>query len=411
MDIIREAELRLKEKFSELEENEYYNSQKVLKAFQKFGINEAHFASTTGYGYDDLGRDTLEEVYAEVFGAEDAIVRHTITSGTHALATVLYGLLITGDHLLAASGKPYDTLEETIGIRGNAHGSLKDYGITYGQVDLLPDGTPDYENIEKAIKEKTPKVVMLQRSKGYSFRKSLDMTEMEKLIKFIKDRCDCFVFVDNCYGEFCEKTEPTQIGADVMAGSLIKNPGGGIAPTGGYIAGTKKAIEMIANRLTAPGIGKEGGASLGITKSMFQGLFMAPSVVCSALKTATLAANIFENLGYTVSPSSDEKRTDIIQAICLEKEERLINFCQGIQQGSPIDSNVLPEPWQMPGYENPVIMAAGAFTQGSSIELSADGPVIAPYNVYMQGGLTYSYGKLGLGTAIERLREKGLLTK
>lgn len=411
MDFIKEAEARVKEKFSELEETEYYNSKKVLSAFQKFGINEAHFAPTSGYGYDDLGRDTLEEVFAEVFGGEDAIVRHTITSGTHALSMVLFGLLKTGDRLLAASGKPYDTIEEAIGIRGNAYGSLKDLGVTYGQVDLLPDGTPDYENIEKEIKENPPQVVMLQRSKGYSFRKSLDMKEMEKLISFIKARCDCFVFVDNCYGEFCEEKEPTNVGADVIAGSLIKNPGGGIAPTGGYIVGKKTAIERIANRLTAPGIGKEGGASLGITKSLFQGLFMAPSVVCSALKTAVLTANIFENLGYTVSPLSNEKRTDIIQAICLEDRERLITFCQGIQQGSPIDSNVLPEPWAMPGYAHEVIMAAGAFTQGSSIELSADGPVIEPFNVYMQGGLTYSYGKLGIRTAIEKLKEKNLLAK
>lgn len=326
--LIKEAEQRVKSQFERLEEVEFINSKKVLNAFSEFGINEAHFAPTSGYGYDDFGRDTLEKVFAKVFGGEDAIVRHTITSGTHALTTVLFGLLETGDHLLAVSGKPYDTLEEAIGIRGDAYGSLKRFGVTYSQVDLLEDGSPDYENIEKALKENKPKVVMMQRSKGYAFRKSLDIAEIEKLVKFIKERCpDCFIFADNCYGEFCEEKEPCDVGVDVVAGSLIKNPGGGIAPTGGYIVGTFDAIERIANRLTSPGIGKEGGASLGVTKSFFQGLFMAPSVVCSALKTAVLTADIFENLGYKVCPSSDEKRTDIIQAVILESKERLVLFC------------------------------------------------------------------------------------
>ncbi len=410
--LIKEAEQRVKPQFERLDEVEFINSKKVLDAFSEFGINEAHFAPTSGYGYDDFGRDTLEKVFAKVFGGEDAIVRHTITSGTHALTTVLFGLLETGDHLLAVSGKPYDTLEEAIGIRGDAYGSLKRFGVTYSQVDLLEDGLPDYENIEKALKENKPKVVMMQRSKGYAFRKSLDIEEIEKLVKFIKERCpDCFIFADNCYGEFCEEKEPCDVGVDVVAGSLIKNPGGGIAPTGGYIVGTFDAIERIANRLTSPGIGKEGGASLGVTKSFFQGLFMAPSVVCSALKTAVLTADIFENLGYKVCPSSKEKRTDIIQAIILESKERLVKFCQGIQKGSPVDSNVLPEPWAMPGYAHEVIMAAGAFTQGSSIELSADGPIKEPYAVYMQGGLTYSYGKLGIKSAISFLEKENLLKK
>ena len=410
-NLICTAEEKVKASFRQLEEIEFYNAEKVLKAFQKFGVNEAHFASSSGYGYDDFGRDTLEEIYAEIFGTEDAIVRHTITSGTHALTAILYGLLLPGDHLLAITGKPYDTLEEAIGIRGDAPGSLKEFGVTYGQVDLKENGDPDSDGIAKAISERNPKVIMLQRSKGYSYRKSLDMEEMEKLLAFVKERTNAWIFVDNCYGEFTEKVEPTNIGADVMAGSLIKNPGGGIAPTGGYIVGSKEIIERIANRMTSPGIGKEGGATLGVNKAFYQGLFMAPSAVCSALKTAVLAAGVFENLGYSVCPASDEKRTDIIQAIRLEDREKLIAFCQGIQMGSPIDSKVLPEPWAMPGYQHEVIMAAGAFTQGSSIELSADGPVIDPYIVYMQGGLTYSYGKLGLKSALENLNRKNLLFK
>ncbi len=412
--MIKEAEARVRGCFADLEETEFFNSKKVLKAFQKFNINEAHFAPTTGYGYDDLGRDTLESVYAEIFGAEDAIVRHTITCGTHALSMVLFGLLLPGDTLLAVTGKPYDTLEDAIGIRGEtpAAGSLKEMGVSYAQADLLPDGTPDYETIEKLLAEKKPKVVMMQRSKGYAFRKSLDMAETEKLTSFIKARAkDCYVFVDNCYGEFVEKTEPTQHGADVIAGSLIKNAGGGLAPTGGYIVGTHKAIERIAARLTSPGLGKECGPSLGVTKSLYQGLFTAPSVVCSALKTAVLTADIFKHLGYAVCPEPNENRTDIIQAVRLESEERLVAFCQGIQKGSPIDSAVVPEPWPMPGYAHRVIMAAGAFTQGSSIELSADGPIKEPFIAYLQGGLTYAYGKLGILSAISFLIEKNLLKK
>ncbi len=407
--MIKEAENRVRAQFADLEATEYFNSGKVLAAFQKHNINEAHFAPTTGYGYDDLGRDTLEQIYAEIFGGEDAIVRHTITSGTHALSMVLFGLLLPGDHLLAVTGKPYDTLEEAIGIRGNAHGSLREMGVSYKQVELLDSGLPDYDGIARAIAEQPPKVVMMQRSKGYSFRKSLDMQEMQKLIAFIKQRTDAYVFVDNCYGEFVEKTEPIEAGADVIAGSLIKNPGGGLAPTGGYIVGSKDAIERIAGRLTCPGIGKEGGASLGVTKSFYQGLFLAPSVVCAALKTAVLAASVFESLGYAVCPAPDEKRTDIIQAVRLENEARLIAFCQGIQMGAPIDSAVLPEPWDMPGYAHKVIMAAGAFVQGSSIELSADAPIKPPFIAYLQGGLTYSYGKRGLICALSHLQQKNLL--
>ena len=362
------------------------------------------FAPTDGYGYDDLGRDTLDKIYAEVFGAEDALVRHNIISGTHALTLCLFGVLRPGDLMLAATGKPYDTLEEAIGLRGDAKGSLKDFGVKYDQVDLLEDGSPDYENIKKALENK-PKLVTIQRSKGYAWRKSIDMSEMKKLISFIKENSDAYVMVDNCYGEFVEETEPTNYGADLMAGSLIKNPGGGIAPTGGYIAGTEECIEMVANRLTSPGIGKECGASLGFNRDFYKGLFFAPSVVASSLKTAVLTAKVMENMGYEVCPSSDEKRTDIIQAIKMNSEENMVAYCQGIQKGSPVDSNVLPMPWDMPGYGDKVIMAAGAFTQGSSIELSADGPVKPPYIVYQQGGLTYSYGKAGLSEAIRKIRE------
>ncbi len=404
MERILKAEKQLEEMFKQVEETEFKNTKKVLDAFRKYEINESHFVPTNGYGYDDIGRDTLDKIYAEVFGAEDAIVRHNIISGTHALTLCLFGVLRPGDLMLAVTGKPYDTLEEAIGIRGNASGSLKDFGVKYGQVDLLPDGTPDYDKIKEALKDK-PKLVTIQRSKGYEWRKSIDMAEMKKLISFIKENSDAYVMVDNCYGEFVEETEPTDYGADLMAGSLIKNPGGGIAPTGGYIAGSRECVEMAANRLTSPGIGKECGASLGFNRDFYKGFFFAPSVVASSIKTAMLTAAVMENMGFEVCPASNEKRTDIIQAIKMKSEENMVAYCRGIQKGSPVDSNVVPMPWDMPGYGDKVIMAAGAFTQGASIELSADGPVKPPYIVYQQGGLTYSHGKIGLYEAIKKIQE------
>ena len=407
---IKQAENRVRGVFDAIEETEYYNSRKVLKAFRDHAISEAHFVPTTGYGYDDLGREALDAVYAQIFDGEDALVRHTIISGTHAIALCLSANLRPGDLLLSVTGKPYDTLEETIGIRGDQSGSLKEFGVAYHQVNLLEDGSPDYEAIEKAL-HKNPKMVMIQRSKGYEWRKSLDMVTMAQLIRFIKQNSNAIVLVDNCYGEFVERTEPTTHGADLIAGSLIKNPGGGLAPIGGYIVGKKQYIENIANRLTCPGIGKECGASLGISKSFFQGIFLAPQVVASALKTAVLSSAVFENLGYEVCPLPFEKRTDIIQAIKFGDEDRLVAFCQGIQKGSPIDSHVVPEPWDMPGYAHQVIMAAGAFIQGSSIELSADAPIKEPFIAFQQGGLTYSYGKLGLKFALENLQEKNILQK
>ena len=368
------------------------------------------FNASSGYCYNDLGRDTLEQVYADVFHAESALVRPQITCGTHALALALMSNLRPGDELLSPVGKPYDTLEEVIGIRPSK-GSLAEYGITYRQVDFLPDGGFDYDGIRAAIGEHT-KLVTIQRSKGYLMRKTLSVAQIGELIAFVKSiKPDVICMVDNCYGEFVETIEPSDVGADMVVGSLIKNPGGGLAPIGGYIAGTKECVDNAAYRLTSPGLGKEVGASLGVIQSFYQGLFQAPLVVSGALKGAIFAANLYERLGFTVLPDGTESRHDIIQAIALETAERLCAFCEGIQAGAPVDSYVTPEPWDMPGYDSQVIMAAGAFVQGSSIELSADGPLREPYNVYFQGGLTWHHAKFGILMSLQKLYIRNLVNK
>ena len=376
---------------------------------QECKVSDIHFAATTGYGYNDLGRDTLEEVYAKVFHTEDALVRPQIVSGTHALALALSSQLRPGDELLSPVGKPYDTLEEVIGIRESV-GSLAEYGITYRQVDLLEDGSFDWENIKKSINEKT-KMVTIQRSKGYQTRPTLSVERIAELIKFVKDiKPDLICMVDNCYGEFVETIEPTDVGADMCVGSLIKNPGGGLAPTGGYIAGKKECIERAAARLTSPGLGKEVGASLGVISSFYQGFFLAPTVTAGALKGAIFAANVYEKLGFGVVPNGTESRHDIIQAITFGTPEGVIEFCRGIQAAAPVDSFVVPEPWAMPGYDSDVIMAAGAFVQGSSIELSADAPIKPPYAVYFQGGLTWNHAKFGILMSLQKLVEAKIVT-
>lgn len=398
----------LKDRFDAIDKMAEYNQLRVLDAFRKNNVSEACMLGTTGYGYNDIGRDTLEKVYADLFHTEDALVRPQITCGTHALALALMSNLRPGDELLSPVGKPYDTLEEVIGIR-DSKGSLKEYGITYSQVDLLNDGSFDYENIKKAINEKT-KLVTIQRSKGYQTRPTLSVDRIGELISFIKGiKPEVLVMVDNCYGEFVEDKEPSFVGADMIVGSLIKNPGGGLAPIGGYICGKKECIENAAFRLTSPGLGKEVGASLGILKDFYQGLFLAPTVTASALKTAIFAANIYQNLGFSVVPDKDESRHDIIQAITFGSAERIIAFCEGIQAASPVDSFVTPEPWEMPGYDSNVIMAAGAFISGSSIELSADAPIKEPYAVYFQGGLTFEHAKFGILNTLQRLKDKNLL--
>jgi cystathionine beta-lyase family protein involved in aluminum resistance len=397
----------LKKRFDEIDETVEYNQLKVIAAMQKNKVSDIHFAATTGYGYNDLGRDTLEDVYASVFHAEAALVRPQLTCGTHALNVALSANLRPGDELLSPVGKPYDTLEEVIGIR-DSKGSLKEYGVTYKQVDLLEDGAFDYENIERAINVRT-KLVTIQRSKGYQTRPTLSVERIGELIAFIKKiKPDVICMVDNCYGEFVERIEPTDVGADMAVGSLIKNPGGGLAPIGGYIVGTKECIENAAYRLTSPGLGKEVGATLGITQSFYQGLFLAPTVVGGALKGAIFAANIYEKLGFPVFPNSTQSRHDIIQAVTLGTPEGVIEFCKGIQAAAPVDSYVVPEPWAMPGYDSDVIMAAGAFVQGSSIELSADGPIKPPYAVYFQGGLTWQHAKLGIMMSLQKLKDAGI---
>ena len=399
----------LKERFDAIDEVAEYNQMKVLNALQECKVSDIHFAATTGYGYNDLGRDTLEEVYAKVFHTEDALVRPQIVSGTHALALALSSQLRPGDELLSPVGKPYDTLEEVIGIRESV-GSLAEYGITYRQVDLLEDGSFDWENIRKAINEKT-KMVTIQRSKGYQTRPTLSVERIAELIKFVKDiKPDLICMVDNCYGEFVETIEPTDVGADMCVGSLIKNPGGGLAPTGGYIAGKKECIERAAARLTSPGLGKEVGASLGVISSFYQGFFLAPTVTAGALKGAIFAANVYEKLGFDVVPNGTESRHDIIQAITFGTPEGVIEFCRGIQAAAPVDSFVVPEPWAMPGYDSDVIMAAGAFVQGSSIELSADAPIKPPYAVYFQGGLTWNHAKFGILMSLQKLVEAKIVT-
>ncbi len=409
VEIIDKAEKSALSSFKVAEEIGSNNQFKVLKAFRDNCISETHFIGTSGYGYDDHGRDTLDRLYADIFGAEDALVRHNIISGTHALSLCLFGVLRPGDTLVAVTGKPYDTLEETIGIRGEeGSGSLKDFGVNYKEVPLV-NGEVDYEGIVKSIDE-TVKAVIIQRSKGYDFRKTLSVAEIGKIIKTVKDvKKDVIAIVDNCYGEFVEEIEPTEVGADLMAGSLIKNPGGSLASTGGYIAGKEEYVKMCSYKLNAVGIGKECGASLGLNKQMYQGLYFAPFVVCQAIKTAILASYVFEELGFEVNPKPQEKRSCIIEAIKLKSEKAVCLFCQGIQKGAAIDSFVVPEPWDMPGYENKVIMAAGAFNQGSSIELSADGPIVPPYIAYMQGGVTYDYGKIGVMYAVDNLIKENII--
>ncbi len=405
----QKTEERLRERFREFDETAEYNQLKVIHAMQANRVNEGCFNYASGYGYNDDGRDTLEKVYASAFHTEAALVRPQITCGTHALALALSANLRPGDELLSPVGKPYDTLEEVIGIRPS-RGSLAEYGVTYRQVELLEDGYFDYPAIERALNERT-KLVTIQRSKGYQTRPSYSVEKIGELISFIKERRpDVICMVDNCYGEFVERIEPSDVGADMIVGSLIKNPGGGLAPIGGYIAGKEELIENCACRLTSPGLGKEVGASLGVMQSFYQGFFMAPTVVCGALKGAVFAANIYEGLGYPVVPDKSESRHDIIQAVTLGSPEGVIAFCKGIQAAAPVDSYVSPEPWAMPGYDSDVIMAAGAFVQGSSIELSADGPIKPPYAVYFQGGLTWNHAKLGILKSLQSMLDAGVIS-
>lgn len=399
----------LKDRFAEIDATAEFNQAKVLHAMQSNRVNATCFAATTGYGYDDMGREILEKVYADCFHTEAALVRPQITCGTHALAVALSSQLRPGDELLSPVGRPYDTLEEVIGIRPSPC-SLAEYGVQYRQVDLLPDGGFDYEGIRAAINDKT-KLVTIQRSKGYQTRPSFSVKQIGELIRFIKEiKPDVLCMVDNCYGEFVERVEPSDVGADMIVGSLIKNPGGGLAPIGGYICGTAACVERCAYRLSAPGLGQEVGANLGVLPSFYQGFFLAPTVVAGALKGAIFAANIYEQLGFKVIPNSTESRHDIIQAVELGSREAMVAFCKGIQAAAPVDSYVTPEPWAMPGYDTDVIMAAGAFVQGSSIELSADGPIRPPYAVYFQGGLTWYHAKLGILQSLQKLVDAGIVT-
>lgn len=401
----------LEERFKKIDENAEFNQLKVLKAMQDNKVSEACLLGTTGYGYNDIGREKLEAVYASVFHTEDALVRPQITCGTHALALALMSNLRPGDMLFSPVGKPYDTLEEVIGIR-ESKGSLKEYGIDYVQVDLLKDGSFDFDNIKKTLLDNSNiKLVTIQRSKGYQTRPTLSVERIGELISFIKSvKSDVFCMVDNCYGEFVGTIEPSDVGADMVVGSLIKNPGGGLAPIGGYIAGKKECVENAAFRLTSPGLGKEVGASLGILPQFYQGFFLAPTVTASALKGAIFAANIYEKLGFDVCPNATEERHDIIQAVTFGKPEGVIAFCEGVQAAAPVDSFVTPEPWDMPGYDAQVIMAAGAFVSGSSIELSADGPIKEPYSVFFQGGLTWPHAKLGILKTLQKLVDAGIVS-
>ena len=399
----------LKERFTGIDKIAEHNQAKVIAAMQKNRVSAACFAATTGYGYDDVGRDNLEKVYADVFHTEAALVRPQITCGTHALTVALSANLLPGDELLSPVGLPYDTLQEVIGIRESPC-SLKEYGVSYRQVDLLEDGTFDYENIKKAINEKT-KLVTIQRSKGYATRPSFSVKQIGELIAFVKAiKPDIICMVDNCYGEFVETIEPSDVGADMVVGSLIKNPGGGLAPIGGYICGTEACVQRCAYRLSAPGLGQEVGANLGLMPALYQGFFMAPTVVAGAEKGAIFAANLYEPLGFKCVPNATESRHDIIQAVELGSEEGMIAFCKGIQAAAPVDSFATPLPWDMPGYNDKVIMAAGAFVQGSSIELSADGPIRPPYAVYFQGGLTWCHAKLGILMSLQKMVDAGLIT-
>ncbi|MDO4452915.1 MAG: methionine gamma-lyase family protein [Eubacteriales bacterium] len=404
----QKIERQLKERFDEIDETAEYNQLKVIHAMQKNRVAEEHFNMSSGYGYNDAGRDTLEEVYASAFHAESALVRPQITCGTHALAVALSGNLRPGDEMISISGKPYDTLEEVIGIRPS-NGSLAEYGVSYKQVDLLEDGSFDFKKIKETISKKT-KLVEIQRSKGYQTRPTLSVSQIGEAIAFVKSiNPEIICMVDNCYGEFVERIEPSDVGADMVVGSLIKNPGGGLAPIGGYIVGKKECIDNAAYRLTSPGLGKEVGASLGVMRSFYQGFFLAPTVTAAALKGAIFAANIYEKLGFSVVPNGQESRHDIIQAVTFGFPEGVIAFCEGIQAAAPVDSYVTPEPWAMPGYDSEVIMAAGAFVQGSSIELSADGPIKPPYAVYFQGGLTWNHAKFGILMSLQKMVEKHLV--
>ena len=409
LDIVTEAERQVEGIFTKLDDIMAYNQYKVLDVFQKCRISDMHFAWNTGYGYNDPGREALEKTYAMLFKTDAALVRPIIVNGTHALTLTLTGILRPGDELIYCTGKPYDTLEEVIGLRGEGRGSLKDYGITYRQIELKEDGTIDLDALKKAISAKT-KMVTVQRATGYGWRKAVTIPEIEEWANFVKSvNSNIVCMVDNCYGEFLDTREPTEAGADVIAGSLIKNPGGGLALTGGYIAGRQDLIEKISYRMTSPGIGGECGLTFGQSRTMFQGLFIAPKTVNGAVKGAILCAKVFENLGFEVCPKPEENRSDIIESVKLGSAEAVIAFCEGIQAAAPIDSHVTPVPWDMPGYEDPVIMAAGAFVQGSSIELSADAPVRPPYIVYFQGGLTYEHSKFGVIKALQALKEKGLI--
>ena len=408
LKLVSEAEESLKEQFKHIENICEINQLRVMKAFADNRVSDSHFVATTGYGYDDLGRDTLDRVYADIMGAEDALVRHNFISGTHTISTALFAVLRPNDILVSITGKPYDTLEEVIGIQGEAgNGSLKDFGVKYVQIDLKHDGTPDLEQIKFTLTHMNVKAITIQRSKGYGWRPTYSAKDIGALIEFVKEISpETICIVDNCYGEFVETEEPTAYGADLIAGSLIKNPGGGLAPTGGYIAGKQKYVELCAYRLTSVGIGKEAGASLGFNRQMYQGLFMAPNVVSQALKAAVLCSAVFEKLGFEVDPKPNEIRHDIIQSIKFGDPDKVTAFCQGIQKGAPVDSFVTPEPWDMPGYSSQVIMAAGAFVQGASIELSADAPIKPPYIAYMQGGLTYESAKLGIMVAADKMLRK-----
>ena len=405
LQIVDEAEKTIKEQFNYIDNICEINQLKVMKAFADNRVSDSHFVPTTGYGYDDIGRDTLDRVYADIMGAEDALVRHNFISGTHTISTALFAVLRPNDLLISITGKPYDTLEEVIGIEGEAgNGSLKDFGVKYKEIPLTENGQPNLELIKSELTLSKVKAVTIQRSKGYGWRPTYSAKEIGDLIKFVKEISpETICIVDNCYGEFVETEEPAIYGADLIAGSLIKNPGGGLAPTGGYIAGRKKYVELCAYRLTSVGIGKEAGASLGFNRQLYQGLFMAPHTVAQALKAAALCSAVFEKLGFEVDPKPDEIRHDIIQSIKFGSAEKVIAFCEGIQKGAPVDSFVTPEPWDMPGYSSQVIMAAGAFNQGASIELSADAPIKPPYIAYMQGGLTYESAKLGIMVAAEKL--------
>lgn len=403
------AEQQIEGKIKELDRIVDQNQWKVIRAFQKHKVSDYHFSGSTGYGYNDRGREVLDLVYAEVFGAEAALVRPHFVSGTHTIGTALFGVLRPGDELLMITGRPYDTLHKVIGKPGDGKGSLQDWGISYNEVALLPDGKPDYDTIQAKVTERT-KVVGIQRSRGYSWRPSFTVAQIGEMVKFVKKmNPNVIVFVDNCYGEFTELQEPTEVGADLIAGSLIKNPGGGIAATGGYIAGKSKYVELASYRLTAPGIGGEVGAMLGTVRGIYQGLFLAPHLVGQAVKGSIFAAAVFEQLGFVTHPHWNDSRTDLIQAIQFTSDQHLIAFVQGIQQAAAVDSHVVPEPWDMPGYEHPVIMAAGTFIQGGSLELSADAPIREPYIAYMQGGLTYSHCKLGVLTALNNMMDRGLL--